>query len=47
VFRHRGASIPSDKMTKAFHATLGQLGFKRLPIKAWNGRPAVWVRSLL
>jgi SAM-dependent methyltransferase len=47
VFHHRGHSITNDKMTKAFHTALGQRGYKRLPIKAWNGRPAVWARSLL
>lgn len=46
VFLHRGKQIQNKDMTKAFHAKLAELGFRRLPIKAWNGRPAVWRKVL-
>jgi SAM-dependent methyltransferase len=41
-YRVDGEIVPRTQLSKRFNATLTQLGFRRVKLKVWNGRPAYW-----
>lgn len=44
LYRHNGVVIPQAGISRLFNNRLRELGYAKMPLKIWNGKPSVWRR---